>query len=184
MLAAGDQDASLNLEIARFMVNVGRYDKALRLYDQVVASRGPAGLELELALANLAAQRFAPAESWAEKAIASGGGWKAQLALVQALHLQGKSASADKVLGEHEAEIMAHREGREWMGYVAVARDRQLQAFTIFDDLIKEGRGDIGKFWLWRGIAATRRGDFSRARESFDKAKSLGTSVPSSTVRN
>jgi len=100
------------------------------------------------------------------------------LALVQALHLEGKTAEADKLLQKHRQEIMAQPDGRQWLGYVDVARNRQLQAYDLFTDLAKEKGPNEGKMWLWRGIAATRRGDYRSARESFDKAKQFGVTVP------
>ena len=178
-LAGNPDDPELLLETARYGINVGNYAQALSLYDKVVARNGSKGLLLELAQANLAAKRFAMAESWAQQAVKAGeGGFKATLALVQALHLQGKVAEADALLRENRQAIMAHPEGRQWLGYVAVARDRQLEAYDIFNDLAKTDEKDPGKMWLWRGIAATRRGDYVRARESFDKARQYGANVP------
>jgi|GEM_PF-2151887 len=178
-LADNPDDPELLLETARYGINAGNTAQALALYDKVLARRGPKGLLLELAQANLAAERFAAAETWARQAVQAGdGGFKATLALVQALHLQGKVAEADRLLRDNKKEIMAHPEGREWLGYVAVARDRQLQAYDIFNDLARQDGPDQGKMWLWRGIAATRRGDFVRARESFEKARQYGVAVP------
>ena len=178
-LATHPNNPELLLEMARFAVNTGNYAQALSLYDRVVAAKGSQGLSLELALANLAAQRFGAAAKWARQAMDTGkDGDKAVLALVQALHLEGKTAEADRLLREHRQEIMAHPEGRQWLGYVDVARNRQLQAFDIFTDLAKAKGPDEGKMWLWRGIAATRRGDYRRARESFEKAKQFGATVP------
>lgn len=182
-LAGNPDDPDLLLETARYGINSGNYAQALGLYDKVVAQKGSKGLLLELAQANLAAKRFAMAESWAQQAVQAGeGGFKATLALVQALHLQGKISEADKLLRDNKQAIMAHPEGRQWLGYVAVARDRQLEAYDIFNDLAKTDEGDPGKMWLWRGIAATRRGDFARARESFDKARQYGASVPQTAI--
>ncbi|WP_027185202.1 tetratricopeptide repeat protein [Desulfovibrio inopinatus] len=177
-LATNPNNPDVLLEIARFAINSGEYVQALSLYDRVVAARGSKGLLLELAQANLAAKRFGAAEEWARQAMQAGEGYKATLALVQALHLEGNSAEADKLLREHRREIMAHPEGQKWLGYVDVARNRQLQAYDIFTDLAKEKGPDEGKMWLWRGIAATRRGDYARARESFEKAKQFGATVP------
>lgn len=182
-LASNPTDPALLLEIARFGIKSGQYSRALSLYDRVVASRGSKGLLLELALANLAAKRFEHAEKWARQAVETGeGGFKAVLALVQALHLEGKTFEADRLLGEHKKEVMASPDGREWLGYVGVARDRQLQAYEIFNELAQQEGTDQGKMWLWRGIAATRRGDFRRARESFEKAKQYGAQVPTGAV--
>lgn len=178
-LASNPNDPEVLLEIARFGINSGDTSQALSLYDRVAAARGAKGLLLELALANLAAKRFAVAEKWARQALAAGdGGFKAVLALVQALHLEGKTVEADRLLRAHRKEVMAHPEGRQWLGYVAVARDRQLQAYDLFDALARQGGPDEGKMWLWRGIAATRRGDYRRARESFAKARQYGVQVP------
>ena len=178
-LASNPSDPEVLLEIARYEINTGNYAQALSLYERVLAKRGSKGLLLELALANLAAKRFNAAENWARQAMKAGdGGFKATLALVQALHLEGKTVEADKILQEHRREIMVSPEGRQWMGYVDVARNRQLQAFDIFSALARKDGPDEGKMWLWRGIAATRRGDYLRARESFDKAKQFGATVP------
>lgn len=178
-LSTNPNDPDVLLEMARFGINRGDNARALALYDRVVAARGSKGLTLELALANLAAKRFDVAEKWARQAMAAGdGGFRAVLALVQALHLEGKTAEADRLLRAHKQEVMAQSEGRKWLGYVAVARDRQLQAFDIFDELARQEGSDQGKMWLWRGIAATRRGDYRRARESFDKARQYGLRVP------
>jgi len=181
--AESPNDPGLLLEAARFLVNAGDGLKALSLYDAVVARKGATGLRLELALANLAVQRFPDAEKWARQAIDAGeGGWKAILALAQALHLQGNSAEADRLLTQNAATIMAQPEGKEWMGYVAVARDRHLEAFDIFSQLLEAEIGDPGNLWLWRGIAATRRGDYARARESFDKARGFGATKPTTPI--
>jgi len=178
-LSTNPDNPELLLEMARFAINTGNYAQALSLYDRVVAAKGSKGLLLELALANLAAQRFGTAEKWARQAVQAGeGGPKASLALVQALHLEGKTAEADKLLQKHRQEIMAQPDGRQWLGYVDVARNRQLQAYDLFTDLAKEKGPNEGKMWLWRGIAATRRGDYRSARESFDKAKQFGVTVP------
>lgn len=183
--AASDSpnDPELLLEAARFLVSAGKGLEALPLYDAVVSRRGSTGLGLELALANLAVQRFPNAEKWARQAVDAGeGGWKSILALAQALHLQGRTAEADRLLTAHAAVVMAHPEGKEWMGYVAVARDRHLEAFDIFSQLLDAGAGDPGNLWLWRGIAATRRGDYARARESFDMARTFGATKPATPV--
>ncbi|GAB6038612.1 hypothetical protein JCM15519_31710 [Fundidesulfovibrio butyratiphilus] len=178
-LASNPKDPALLLEIARFNTSAGQYAQALTLYDRVVAAQGSKGLLLELALANLAAKRFDTAETWSRQAIQAGeGGYKATLALVQSLHLQGKTLEADTLLQQHRHELMAHPQGREWIGYVDVARDRQLEAYDLFTALAKENGPDQGKMWLWRGIAATRRGDYRRARESFRKARELGVQAP------
>ncbi len=171
-LAAGKASPDLLLETARFMIKAGKYERGLALFDQALTQRNPQGLELELAQANLAAKRFKLAEQWATKAVATdSSNWKAVLALVQALHLQGKSLQADNLLQKHEKSIIIHPKGKEWMGYVAIARDRHMQAFRIFDELIHEGAGDPGNLWLWRGVAATRRGDYARAEKSFAQAR-------------
>lgn len=178
-LASHPDDPALLLEIARFRTSSGHYAQALPLYDRAVAIQGAKGLELELAQTNLAAKRFDAAEKWSRQAMQAGeGGYKATLALVQSLHLQGKVLEADNLLQQRRQEIMAHPDGREWIGYVDVARDRQLEAYDIFTALAKENGPNEGKMWLWRGIAATRRGDFRRARESFDKARQLGVAMP------
>lgn len=182
-LTSNPGDPEVLLEVARFGIAAGDYARALSRYDQVVAARGAKGLLLELALANLAAKRFAVAEKWAREALRDGeGGFRSILALAQALHLEGKSAEADRLLRAHEKEVLAHPEGREWLGYVAVARDRQLQAYDLFDGLARQGGPNAGKMWLWRGIAATRRGDYRRARESFDRARRYGVSAPDRAV--
>ncbi len=175
-LTAGKASPDLLLEAARFMIKAGKYARGLALYDQALAQRSPSGLELELAQANLAAKRFPVAEKWAAKAVAAdSANWKAILALVQALHLQGQSLQADNLLQKHEKSIMMHPKGREWMGYVAIARNRHMQAFRIFDDLIRERADDLGNLWLWRGVAATSRGDYARAEESFAQARRFTT---------
>lgn len=182
-LAAMPENEAVMLEAARFMINVGAHDQGLKLYEQVVTRSGHEGLLLELALANLAAQRFEDAGHWADLAVqAEEGEWRAVLALVQALHLQGKTRDADNLLRDHEEELREHPEGKMWLGYVAVARDRHLQAFLIFDELIKDRWGDPGNLWLWRGIAATRRGDFARAEQSFQRAAEYGRSEPTMRV--
>ncbi|WP_045213709.1 tetratricopeptide repeat protein [Desulfonatronovibrio magnus] len=172
-------DNAIMLEAARFFVSAGLSEQALGFYQQAIDIQGEEGLRLEMALASLAAQEFAHAEKWASKAVENNEGeWRAVLALAQALHLQGKSGRADRLLRDHEEQVMEHPEGREWMGYVAVARDRHLQAFNIFDELIQEGWRNPGNLWLWRGIAATRRGDMVRADESFQKAQEYGQVSP------
>lgn len=182
-LAAMPENEAVMLEAARFMMNTGASDQGLELYEQVVARSGHEGLLLELALANLAGQRFEEAEHWADLAVQAGEGeWRAVLALVQALHLQGKTRDADSLLRDHEEELREHPEGKMWLGYVAVARDRHLQAFLIFDELIKDRWGDPGNLWLWRGIAATRRGDFARAEQSFQRAAEYGRGEPTMQI--
>jgi len=57
-LSTNPDNPELLLEMARFAINTGNYAQALSLYDRVVAAKGSKGLLLELALANLAAQRF------------------------------------------------------------------------------------------------------------------------------
>ena len=176
-LSDGKPSAEMLLEAARFMIKAGKYARGLALYNQALQQRGPKGLELELAQANLAAKHFAAAERWADKAVATDpSNWKAILAQVQALHLQGKSLQADNLLQQHIKTIMAHPKAKEWLGYVAMARNRHLQAFRIFDDLLREGADDPGNLWLWRGVAATQRGDYARAEESFAQAKRFNKS--------
>ena len=62
----------------------------------------------------------------------------------------------------------------EWRGYVAAALDRHLEAFRSFDRAIAGGTGESEKLLISKGIAASKRGDFSRAADSYAAAAMAG----------
>lgn len=174
-LAANPQDAEIKLEAARFFVNVGERDESLRLYREVVEARGNSqGLNLEIARACLMAERFDEAEKWSRLAVEEDSqDWRAQLVLAQSLHLQGKRNEADDLIDQQRDKLMQDPEGMEWIAMVAMARDRHLEAYRIFDRLADGEETTRVKYWLWRGQAAQRLEDYGRAAGSFEAAGQL-----------
>ena len=128
-LAADPDNPDLALETARFFTIVKQFDRAMPLYDAYVAEHGSAGMELELAQANMAAARYPEAEAFTREALeARPNDRKAQILLAQSLHLQGHSEEADEVLQRFRANLEGDPEALELMGYVAMARNRHLEA--------------------------------------------------------
>jgi len=161
----------VRLEAARFFVNASRQTQAYPLYTNVAAVKSWEGQAIELMRAALAAQVFVDAEKYARDRLEQDEkDWRAQLGLVQALHLQGKTREAARLLDQHKEGLMNHPEGREWMGLVAMARDRHLEAFRIFDGLVQDEGTARRRYWIWRGRAAQALGDRAAAEESYKKA--------------
>ncbi len=168
----------VRLEAARFFINVRRESDAYVLYTNVAAVKSWDGQAIELMRAALAANVFPEAEKWARARLDQDQqDWHAQLGLVQALHLQGKTSEAAKILEQHKDSISHQEEGLEWLGLVAMARDRQLEAFRIFDGLVKDPKTAQRRYWIWRGRAAQAMGDRKAASESYKKAADFPTKV-------
>jgi len=167
----GDTDAQL--EAARIFVNLGHQQESLALYEKYTEAKGKTGLGLEVARAYLSAQQFARAEEWSRFAVEEEGAtnWVPHLCLAQSLHLQGKVKDADDIIEDYREEMEKTREGLEWLGLVAIARDRHLEALRTFDKLVENEDWVRLKYWIWRARAATRLGDLSRAKESIEKAR-------------
>lgn len=166
-------DTDAQLEAARIFVNFGRTQESLDLYQKYTAAKGKTGLGLEIARAYLQAKQFEKAEEWSRFAIEEEGAtnWVPHLCLAQSLHLQGKVKDADKIIEDYREEMEKTREGLEWLGLVAIARDRHLEAFRTFDKLVSNEEWVSLKYWIWRARAATRLGDLARAKESIEKAR-------------
>lgn len=99
------------------------------------------------ALANLAGQRFEGAEHWADLAVqAEKGEWRAVLALVQALLLQGTATDADQ--GIALAMISAAR--------VFDCPDYRDRAGEIFGAMRRRTRLEVGAGWRLAGPARDR----------------------------
>lgn len=166
----------IQLEAARFFVNVRREADAYGLYTNAAAVKTWEGRSIELMRAALAANLFAEAEKWARARLDENDqDWHAQLGLVQALHLQGNTHEAAKILDEHKESIAQQPEGLEWLGLVAMARDRHLEAFRIFDQMARDEKTTQRRYWIWRGRAAQALGDRAAAEESYRKAKEFPT---------
>ena len=165
------QIPEVRLEAARFFINVRRESDAYVLYTNVAAVKSWDGQAIELMRAALAANIFPEAEKWARARLDQDKqDWHAQLGLVQALHLQGKTSEAAKILEQHKDSISKQTEGVEWLGLVAMARDRHLEAFRIFDGLVKDPKTAQRRYWIWRRRAAQALGDRKAADESYKKA--------------
>ncbi len=131
---------------------------------------------LRLAQESLGAQRFSEAEVWAQQALAEDPtDAQALLALVQSLHLQGDTRSASQVLRGRERQVEQLPGGREWIGMVALARGRHLEAFRAFDALASGAGAARADSWRWRGEASRARGDLARAETSFARSVALGS---------
>ena len=171
-MQAFPNDTDAQLEAARIFVNFGRAEESMELYEKYAAARGKEGLGLEVARTYLAAQQFEKAEEWSRFAIEEDAeNWMPHLCLAQALHLQGKVKDADDIVDEYRDVMSENREGLEWLGLLAIARDRHLEALRIFDTLVEEEDWVRLKYWIWRARAAQRLGDLARAKESLEKAR-------------
>jgi predicted Zn-dependent protease len=168
------QIPEIQLEAARFFVNVRREPAAYVLYTNAAAVKSWDGQPIELMRAALAANLFPEAEKWAQARLDQDDqDWRAQLGLVQALHLQGKTRDAAQILEKHKGSISQQTEGLEWLGLVAMARDRHLEAFRIFDGLAQDTNTTQRRYWIWRGRSAQAMGDRQAANESYQKAADL-----------
>ena len=101
-----------------------------------------------------------------------------QRSLAQSLHLQGHAWKAAKIIDEHEEEFSRHKDGLEWLGLVAMARDHHLKAFRIFDELVQDPETARREHWLWRGRSAMRLRNFGVADESFEAAAAMDRLSP------
>lgn len=171
----GGEDPELRLEAARLAARGQRFEEALEHYDAAIAVRGPAGLRVEVARANLGAGRFAAAEHRAREAIAAGEDpWPARLALAQSLHLQGRPAQAEAILEPLVAERPDDLEGLVWLARASMAQDRHLRAYRLFGRAARAEAQEPERLWLSAGTAALARGDHSRAADALGRAAELG----------
>ncbi|MGD9873885.1 MAG: tetratricopeptide repeat protein [Kiritimatiellia bacterium] len=172
-LTSFPDDTEAQLEAARIFVNFGHGRESVELYEKYTAVKGKTGLGLEVSRAYLQAQQFEKAEEWSRFAIEEEGAtnWVPHLCLAQSLHLQGKVKDADDIIEDYREEMEKSREGLEWLGLVAIARDRHLEALRTFDKLVENEEWVSLKYWIWRARAATRLGDLARAKESIEKAR-------------
>ena len=164
-------DLDARLSLARALARVGSANRAREQYELVVAVRGPSGLALELARANLAAEHPGDALKWARAAVAEDG-WEARLVLATALRLTGEVAEADRLFDQLAARDRDDGGTPAWGGRVAWARGRLLLAYRRFESA-RPGP-EPGEIQLLKGQIAYERRDYARARASFGEALSLG----------
>ena len=167
-------DAEAQLEAARFFAASGDPARAIRFYADAIRHRGSDCLRLELARIHMAAGRFDTAERWARHAVAAGESpEESELALAQALHVQGENAEAEALLRSFVRTRPAHGDAHAWRGRIAVAMDRHYAAYQSFDRALPAAdRGE--RLALLMATAARKRGDLARARASLDHAARLG----------
>lgn len=178
-LARYPEDWDVTLEAARVLVNLGEREDARVLYLRYIEARGEKGLGVELARALLSGGKFSEAETWARKALDENPeDWQAKLALAQSLHLQGHPFKAAKIIDDNEDEFRRHADGLHWLGLVAMARDRHLSAFRIFDQLVQDPETARREHWIWRGRSAMRLRNFGIAEESYARAAAMGGLSP------
>jgi tetratricopeptide (TPR) repeat protein len=165
------EDVDGRLALARALARVGETNRAREQYQLVVAARGSAGLALELARANLAAEHPGEALKWA-RAAAADDGWEARLVLATALRLNGEVAEADRLFDQLAARDRDDGGTPVWSGRVAWARGRLLFAYRRFESA--PPGPEPGEIQLLKGQIAFERRDYARARASFGEALSLG----------
>ena len=174
LAAARPADADAQLEAARFFAASGDPGQAIPFYAAATRLRGSDRLRVELARIHMAAGRFDAAEDWARHAVAAGESpEEAELALAQALHVQGENAEAEALLRRFVRARPAHAGAHAWRGQIAVAMDRHYAAYRSFDRARPAAdRGE--RLALLMATAARKRGDLARARASIDQAAGLG----------
>lgn len=165
-------DLEARLELARLLAGVQRHEQAWQHYQSWIERRGGEGIELELALNRLGAASFAEAEIWARRAVASSDSPRqANLALVQALHLQGRPGEAARLLETLLRDDPGDATTLYWLATTAMARDRNLQAYRLLEQALELGSEDPAKIWVTRGQSAFNRGDYRRARNAWSQAR-------------
>lgn len=175
---ANPANLDAQLEAARYFARTNQPNRALPAYETVVSARGADGLRVELARAELQGEHFREAEDWARQAFAAGESTDdAVVALVQSLHLQGRSVEARQFLRTHPVGTGANAEALVWLGHASEATDRHLESFQAFDHALSSGAQPRGTVWIWRGQAAQKRGDLRRAEASYDAALDAGAAT-------
>ena len=80
---------------------------------------------------------------------------------------------ADDIINQHKDEISKFPEGKEWLGLIAMSRDRHLAAFKLFSELVEDKTTAELRFWIWRGESAQKLGNYKEAKRSFKEAENF-----------
>lgn len=168
---------AVTLETARFFLSTGQPGKALPYLEQAAASAKDPALERQLAETYLSVGLHASAEAAAKRLLArDAADGQAALLLARAQHLQGRDQDADQTLARLGPSVASTPQALELRGYVAMAQDRHLEAYRLFEQLAN--RPGIApetrqRALLWQAKAARMRGDLGRAEETLQQAREL-----------
>jgi tetratricopeptide (TPR) repeat protein len=180
--AAGGLDTAQCLEAARLHAGAGHAAESVRWYERVLAQPdvSPAGLELEIARAQLAAGTPAAALTWIGRARTSGvRGQEIALLEAQALHMSGRAREAARLLDaliDEAPAAPAPRVGEwlAWLGRTSQARGRLLAAFEQYGGALARRVQGPAELLLARGDIAAARGDLRRAAHDYARASAAG----------